>query len=122
MASLSESTHGSFDKELWKTCCQQEFVECVTKSSPEYPLVLKRYRDIMAMRNTPEYIKLKKESDEKQRAWLEWMNSDEYKQEQKEKAEKYKQLQKEKAEAYKKQKEDEKKWLQKARESMSWGT
>jgi hypothetical protein len=122
MASVDKSYQEPFDKELWKTCCQQEFVEFVTKTSPKYPLVLKRYRDIMAMRNTPEYIKLKKESDEKHRAWLEWVNSDEYKQEQKEKAVKYKQHQKEKAEAYKKQKEDEKKWLQNARESMSWGT
>lgn len=121
MASVDTFSQEPFDKELWKTCCQQEFVEFVTKTSPKYPHILKRYRDIMAMRKTPEYITQKKENDEKHRAWLEWVNSEEYKHEQKEKAEKYKQ-QKAKAEAYKKQKEDEKKWLQKARESMSWGT
>ena len=54
---------------------------------------------------------MKKEQEEKQRAWLEWVNSEEYKQHQKDKAV-----------AYRKQKEDEKKWVHQARESMSWGT
>jgi hypothetical protein len=111
MASLVESTHDSFDKELWKKCCQEYLVAYVTKASPEYPLVLKKYRDTVAMRKSPEYIQMKKEQEEKQRVWLEWTNSEEYKQHQKDKAA-----------AYRKQKEDEKKWLHQARESMSWGT
>ena len=111
MASSNNSFQEPFDKELWKKSCQEEFVEFVTKTSPKYPLVLKRYRDTLAMRKSPEYIKLKQTLEKEKREWVEWVNSEEYKQEQKAKSE-----------AYKKKKEDEKKWLEKARESMSWGT
>ena len=65
MASVDKSSQEPFDKELWKKCCQEEFVEFVTKTSPKYPHILKRYRDTMAMRKTPDYIRLKKELTEK---------------------------------------------------------
>lgn len=111
----THQSHDPFDAELWKKCCDEEFVAFVSKTSQKYPLVLKRYRDMVKLRKTPEYIQkqlaIAKQKEKEKQAYLELVNSEAYKKEQKAKSE-----------AYKKKKEDEKKWLQKARESMSWGT
>jgi hypothetical protein len=57
----------SFDKELWKKCCDEEQVEFVSKNSPEYPFVLQRYREQLEIRNTPEYKEHVKQQTERAR-------------------------------------------------------
>jgi spore germination cell wall hydrolase CwlJ-like protein len=114
-AQFEHAKQDLFDAELWQKCCEEEFVAFVSKTSQKYPLVLKRYRDSVKLRKTPEYIQkqlaITEQKEKEKQAYLELVNSEAYKKDQKAKSE-----------AYKKKKEDEKKWLQKARESMSWGT
>ena len=99
-----------FDKELWKKCCDDEFVKFVTKKSIEYPFVLQRYHEQLELRKTPEYIEHVHNQKEQEKR-------------RQEKREQNKELEKQRRESQRQNKEEIKKGQKIAADrSMSWGT